>query len=252
MRIIIIEDEKHTANNLAKTLTNLRPEIEIVAIINSVDNGNKYFSSYIKVDLIFSDIQLGDGLAFDILDKVNDNTPVIFCTAYNEYALQAFKNFGIEYLLKPFSNETVNAALTKFEALKSRFDSKNDDIRNFISEFSALQTKRFSSILITKADKIIPIPIKDVLAFYIENGLVFAVTNSDKKVAVNYQLEKLEQLTSPNFYRVNRQFLVNRKAIKDASIYFNRKLLVNLVFPFECKIVVSKEKVTDFLNWLAN
>lgn len=252
MRIIIIEDEKHTANDLAKTLTKLRSEIEIVAIINSVDKGNKYFSSYQPVDLIFSDIQLGDGLAFDILDKINDNTPIIFCTAYNEYALQAFKTSGIAYLLKPFSAETVDSALTKFEALKNRFDTKSEEIRNFITDFRALQTNRTSSILITKADKIIPIPVNDVAAFYIENGLVYAFTTNDKKVPINYQLEKLEQLTAPNFYRVNRQFLINRKAVKDASVYFNRKLLVNLVFPSDFKIVVSKEKVTDFLNWLTN
>lgn len=251
MKIVIIEDERPTANNLAKIITKLRPDTEIVAIINSVSNGVKYFSAYKKVDLIFSDIQLGDGLAFEILEKINNKVPVIFCTAYDGYALDAFKNFGIEYLLKPFSSEAVNSALSKYETLKKRFSEKNELIRNFADEFTLEKRKHASAILISKGDKIIPLSLQDVYLFFIEDSLVYALNSDQKKIIINYQLDKLEQITVPTFYRINRQFLVNRKAIKDASTYFNRKLLVNLTFSFDGKIVVSKEKVTDFLNWLA-
>jgi len=253
MKIVIIEDEKLTAKDLARTIVGLNPDVEIVAMLASVEEAVAYLSAHNGYDLIFSDIQLGDGLSFEIFEKVQNQTPVIFCTAFDEYALEAFKTVGIDYLLKPFSKATVGKALEKYELLKGRLTPPKEDMSGLIQVLKAqLQPTKTPSVIIQQGDKIIPLDTAQVALFMIENDGVFAYTFDQKEHLLSQNLDSLEKQLSPTFFRANRQFLVNRKAVKDAAHYFNRKIVVNLNVPFSEQIIVGKLKVTAFVEWLAN
>ena len=252
MNVLIIEDEKITAQDLQKIILSVQPTANIISIISSVEDGITFFSDPQNIDLIFSDIQLGDGLSFEIFEKTKIQIPIIFCTAYDEYALKAFKNFGIDYILKPFSKEFVAKALEKFEKLSSLNNSTHSNDYGDIFEAikQQLNPKTITSILMYRGDKIVPTETNTIALFYIENEIVYALTFDQKKLNTNYKLDALEQKLFPSFFRANRQFLINRKAVKEASQHFHRKLQVHLSIPFTETILVGKEKVTSFLDWL--
>ncbi|AEI52210.1 LytR/AlgR family response regulator transcription factor [Runella slithyformis] len=253
MKILIIEDEKLTAKDLARTIIGLNPDAEIIAMLPSVEEGVAFLQTSPQIDLIFSDIQLGDGLSFEIFEKTQNQTPVIFCTAFNEYALEAFKTVGIDYLLKPFSKATVGKALEKYQLLKERLTPPKDEMKGLMNLLKAqLQPVKTPSVIIQQGDKIIPLDTAQVALFVVENDGVFAYTFESRKWLVSQALDHLEQSLSPTFFRANRQFLVNRRAVKDASQHFNRKIAINLTVPFTEQIVVGKLKVTAFVEWLAN
>ncbi len=252
MKILIIEDEKITAKDLARTIKAIEPDIEIVQTIESVYDGIAYLKTNPELDLIFSDIQLGDGLSFEIFEASRNKIPIIFCTAYNTYALDAFKTFGIDYILKPFSKQQISDALEKYVQLKGK---ENKPETNLVEMMNLLRNQispqKSASVLVHQGDKIIPLESNDVALFYIHNQYVFAYTFNQKKYLLNQKLEALEKLFAPTFYRANRQFLINRKAVKDAAHFFNRKLIVNLNLPFAEQIIIGKLKVTEFTKWLA-
>jgi two-component system response regulator LytT len=254
MKIVIIEDEKLTAKDLAHTIRTVDPEVNILATLGSVEEGLNFFRQEIEVDLIFSDIQLGDGLSFELFEQLDLRTPIVYCTAFDKYALEAFKTFGVDYILKPFSQETVAQALEKFSLLRAPAPTEP---ANYASLISALRQgldapPKKVSVIIQRGDKIIPLKVDAIALFFIERETVFAYTFDGKKHFLSEKLNSLEEQFSPTFFRANRQFLVHRKAVKDASQYFHRKLLVNLTIPFEEQILVGKLKVTAFLDWLAN
>jgi DNA-binding LytR/AlgR family response regulator len=251
MKVIIIEDEKLTAKDLAKTLVAIDGEIEIVKTIHSVEEGLLYFENSCQSDLIFSDIELGDGLSFDIFQKYQNTSPIIFCTAYQQYMLDAFKTAGIDYVLKPFSKVSIEKALLKFKSLKNNFEKPTSDITKVFDAIKNNLLGKVASVIVHQGDKMIPIKGNDIAFFFIENDSVFAFTFEQKKYLVNQKLESLEKIF-PDYFRANRQFLVNRKAVKDASYYFNRKLVVNLNIPFKEQIIIGKLKTTDFIQWLTN
>jgi two-component system, LytTR family, response regulator LytT len=252
MKIVIIEDEKLTAKDLARTIAAIEPDAEIVALLHSVEEAVEFLKQQKDIDLIFSDIQLGDGLSFEIFAKVANQIPIIFCTAFNEYALEAFKTSGIDYLLKPFTKQTVGKALEKYEHLKEKFASPQNDLAAMLQNFrQQMQPQKTPSVIIQQADKIIPLEGNKIALFYIEDDYVFAYTFESKKHLLSQKLDALETIFSPTFFRANRQFLINRKAVKDASLYFHRKIIVNLNFPFAEQIIVGKLKVTAFVEWLA-
>jgi two-component system, LytTR family, response regulator LytT len=253
MKIAIIEDEKLTADDLAETIIRVDPAVEITAILYSVEQALGYFAENKNTDLIFSDIQLGDGLSFDIFKRVAISTPVIFCTAYDEYALKAFKTNGIDYVLKPFTTKTIAAAIEKYKSLKEGF-TRNIETYSSIADLIRKETiAKESSVLVYFKDKIIPVRVEETALFYVENEMTHLITFAQKIYTVGKSLEELEKVTAGDFYRANRKVLINRKAIKDASQFFHRKLVLNLTIPFAQKepITVSKIKVMHFLNWLA-
>lgn len=250
MRIVIIEDELLTANDLAATLKKVAPQAEIVAILGAVRESIDFFeANKTHIDLIFSDIQLGDGLSFEIFQRVAVHTPIIFCTAYDEYALNAFKVSSIHYMLKPFSVKTVSDALEKFQDLKTSLTQKNPEYDTLLNLLS--NRKGQGSVLVYQHDKILPIKIDSIALIFIEHEITYLITFENTRLVINKTLEELEHIAGPNFYRANRQYLVNRKAIKDSSQYFGRKLAINLIIPFEEKITVSKTKATEYLEWLS-
>ena len=252
MKILIIEDEKLTARDLENTIISIEPETQILAILQSVEDGIVFLENNKEIDLIFSDIQLGDGLSFEIFEKTNNHIPIIFCTAYNEYALEAFKTIGIDYLLKPFTKETVGRALEKYHQLQEKFTLPQSDFTTIVNLLKAQITPtKTPSIIIQQGDKIIPLDGNSIAFFFVENDYVFAYTFDQKKQILSHKLDYLEKTFTPSFFRANRQFLINRKAVKDAAYYFNRKLVANLTVPFSEKIIIGKLKTTAFIEWLA-
>ncbi|MBW8684998.1 LytR/AlgR family response regulator transcription factor [Chitinophaga rhizophila] len=249
MRVVIIEDEALTAEDLQESIRKVDDTVQVVAMLKSVKESVAYFNTHDMPDLIFSDIQLGDGESFDIYRLVEVTAPIIFCTAYDEYALQAFKANGIEYILKPFTDAAIANALKKYNTLRRTFSTKDNSAGHpFAAVFD--HTSRPAAILVHYKDKIVPVRLDSIALFYIEKEVLCLMTFDRQHYHLKKSLEEAEQLCGESFFRVNRQFLVNRKAIKDASHYLSRKLCVNLTVPFKEVITVSKEKTPQFLSWL--
>jgi two-component system, LytTR family, response regulator LytT len=250
MKIVIIEDEKITAEELAGTIKALEPDARITAILSSIKTAIAYFQKNEDPDLIFSDVQLGDGLSFEIFKAVKISAPVIFCTAYDEYALNAFKTNSIDYILKPSTSQTIADALTKYRNLHQTFSGGVQQYKAILDILISRENSKPAAVLVHHKDKILPVRLEDIALFYIENEITHLLTFNTKNYFINKSLEELEQLSGNGFFRVNRQFLINRKAVIDASHYFSRKLSVNISVTYKDKIMVSKEKTPQFLNWL--
>jgi len=251
MKIVIIEDEQLTADDLSETILKVSPEVLIIARLSSVKDAVAWFRKNEQPDLIFSDIQLGDGLCFEIFRKHPITTPVIFCTAFDEYALTAFKAHGIDYILKPFDEQTIAGALTRYKELERKFLGNNKQIETILQLFENRKNQKQGSVLVYHKDKILPIKLQDIALFYLEHEITYIITFRQKTFTISKSLEELEEIAGNSFYRANRQYLINRKAIKEASQYFARKLSIALSIPFSETITVSKVKVPDFLNWLS-
>ena len=252
MKIVIIEDERLTANDLAETIQQFDASIEISAKLLSVKDALHYFQQNEEPDLIFSDIQLGDGLSFEIFKTTKISVPVIFCTAFDEYALTAFGANGIDYLLKPFTLSSVSAALEKF--LRITKSTKRDESLQYDKIMKLFETRGMentSAILVHYKEKILPLKLQDTAVFFLEGDVVHMVTFDHKVYFPGKTLEELEKISGKNFYRANRQILVNREAIVDVSNHLGRKLWVNVSVPLKESITVSKEKTPHFLKWLS-
>jgi len=251
MKIVIIEDEQLTAEDLAETIKIADPTASVIAILYSVGESISWLQKNKHPDLIFSDIQLGDGLSFEIFKQVQCLTPIIFCTAYDEYAISAFKTNGIDYILKPFDHVSVASALNKYMQLKSGFNSNSLSNEKILALFDSIKIPLKSAILVYQKDKIFPIRLDDIALFYIELEISHLVTFDMKRYSINNSLDELTKIAGESFFRVNRQFIINRKAIKEVSQFFARKLSIVLTIPFKETIIVNKVKATEFLNWLS-
>jgi DNA-binding LytR/AlgR family response regulator len=252
MNIVIIEDEPLTAEDLEDTLVEVEPATRITAVLASVKAAVAYFQQNPAPDLIFSDIQLGDGLSFEIFQTVQITRPVVFCTAYNEYALEAFKANGIDYVLKPFSKATIEKTLQKYKQLQQSLAPVTPDYQALLQLLDNRQAQKPSSVLVFQRDKIIPLPIDQIAVCYSQNLVTHVITFDQRKFTLNQNMEEMEVLCGNQFFRANRQFLLHHKAIKEAAQYFGRKLSVTLTIPFQEEIIVSKAKSPLFLNWLAS
>jgi DNA-binding LytR/AlgR family response regulator len=253
MKIIIIEDESLVAEDLASSLKSCNAAIEIIALLGSVKEAIAYFKNNAQPDLIFSDIQLGDGLSFEIIQTVPLNVPVIFCTAFNEYALDAFKANGIEYILKPFSADELKIALSKFHKMQQIMSGQiGAQYQKAMETISNLQQPVSSTIMVKYRDRLLPFTIDKIALFYIEAEATVMLAHNGKSYSLTESLEDLEKRTNKFFFRMNRQVLVNRNAIADVTDYFPRKLKINLIFPFHKDIFVSREKRSKVLLWLEN
>jgi DNA-binding LytR/AlgR family response regulator len=251
MRIVIIEDEIITAEDLAQTIRACHPSAEITKILGTVKESVAWLSAQPEPDLIFSDIQLGDGLSFEIFSAAPVPAPVIFCTAYDEYALNAFQANGIDYILKPFTTESVAAAIKKYLSLSEKMAGNALRYKLMEDLFRPGRAAGTSSILVYQKDQIVPIAVDQIAFFYLKRGVVFLTTFHKEQYPVNKSLDELGEEVGPSFFRTNRQFLVNRKAVLRASSYLSRKLSVSLSVPTEESVTVSKEKMTEFLDWLS-
>lgn len=251
MRVIIIEDEDVTADDLKQTIEQADSSIKVICVLKSVAAVFSYFKENEIPDLIFSDIRLGDGLSFEALKELN--VPIVFCTAYDEYALNAFKVNGIDYIMKPFTLSSVSAALQKYKNLtrvgQEEISKQYQLIRQLFSDNS--RSAKDTSLLIRFQDKIIPLRIETIAIFRLENTIVRIYTFDGKTYYPNHSLEELESMSGSDFFRVNRQYLMNRKAIHNVSSSFSRKLSVSPVIKLDDQILVSREKAPLFLKWLS-
>lgn len=254
MKIVIIEDEIKTARSLAQIIITLRPGAEIVATIQSVEKAVSYLSGQPQPDLIFMDIQLSDGLCFQIFESVKVVPPVIFCTAYDHYAIEAFKTNGIDYLLKPFKKEHIEAALAKLDQLKSYFSSEKQlapDLEMLLRKLGEPEGKK--SFLVFRQNKYVTVKTDSIAFFYIHNEITSIRTFDQQEYSISQPLEEVQAIVpASQFYRLNRQYLVNFEAIKEVEHYFSRKLFIKLTIPTPEKLLIGKEKVSHFLGWLEN
>jgi two-component system, LytTR family, response regulator LytT len=252
MRILIIEDEQYTAKDLAGCILELRSHFQVIKILNSVKEATAFLKSTNEYDLIFSDIQLGDGLSFDIYNAVQPSAPVIFCTAYNNYAIDAFKANGIDYVLKPISKQAIQLAIEKYERLTRPSAGISGNMEQLLEYMQKeAQSKTNTSLLVHHKDKIIPVRMEDIALFYIQNEGCRILSFEGNHYSVAETLEKIEGQAGNLFFRANRQYLVNRKAVKEVVQGFSRTHVLSLVLEFKDPIVVSKEKSPLLFKWLA-
>lgn len=250
MNIIIIEDEFRAAKSLQNLILDLKPESRILGVYDSIETSVEALSKDIQTDLIFMDIQLSDGLSFEILKTVEITCPIIFCTAFDQYMLDAFKSKGVDYVLKPFSREDISEALKKVDELK-KFFQKNElpDIESFLQKITQPEGK--SSFLVFKNQKYTTIATENIAYFYIHNEITHLVTFDKEQFQLSQPLGQVAgQVSEKQFFRINRQYLVNFKAIKEMEHYFQRKILVKLVIETPEKLLINKEKTHSFFTWL--
>ncbi len=250
MTVIIIEDEPIIADALEEKILRAHAGVRVAAKLESIGAALKYFEQHPLPDLFFSDIELRDGLSFEIFKKIKNTTPVIFCTAYDQYALEAFRVYGIDYLLKPFKQEDIETAIRKYHSIAKNPDTEPTDFREIIKALEAQRTDNTGSILIHRGEKIIPLEKEKIGLAETENGIAYVYAFSGERFAVNYSLDKLHRILGAKFYRVNRCFIINRKAIDHISLFFARKLVIKPSFKFDPPLIVSKAKANDFLKWL--
>jgi DNA-binding LytR/AlgR family response regulator len=243
MKVLIIEDEALTAEDLRSYVLALRPQWEVAAVLSSVREAKEWFASHPQPDLLFSDIQLGDGQCFDIYAAHPPTAPVIFCTAFDDYALQAFQANGIAYVLKPFGQRDIAAALDKLDRLTQPTSAQ-------LQSLLTTQQPQPQPFLVSYRDRIIPIAPHEVALFYIRHELTHLRTLDNRDFVIPHTLEELERLAGPAFFRAGRQSLVHRAAIREAAHHSGRRLLLSLSIPFDGEITVSKEKVGVFLEWM--
>ena len=250
MKVIIIEDEKPSARRLQRMLTNLN--VEATTLLHSVEESINWFKNNTHPDLIFLDIQLSDGLSFEIFETIEINSAIIFTTAYDEYALQAFKLNSIDYLLKPIDAEDLEQAVQKY---KSRLPQKTnmsldfEDIKKLlVNPIDRAYKKRFS---IKVGQHIKLVNTDEIECFYSENKGTYLHTTDNRNYLLENTLEALEEEINPTqFFRVNRKFYVNIEAIKDIISYTNSRLQIKLNSYNENDVIVARERVKDFKEWL--
>ena len=252
MKIIIIEDELKAAKSLANLIATVRPDATIEAQLQSIESAVQYLSEHEGPDLIFMDIQLSDGLSFDIFKAVKIHCPVVFCTAYGEYAMDAIKANGIDYLLKPFSKDQLEEAFEKVESFKNFFQQNNQpDLEGLFKKYVLDEGKK--SFLVFKNQKYTTVQTEQIAFIQIKYEVAVIVTFEGQEYSLDQSLDHIQSMLSPKqFFRLNRQFLVNFSAIKEVEHYFARKLLVKLVVPSPEKLLIGKEKTGTFLQWLEN
>lgn len=251
MKILIIEDEQLAAVHLKNVLKTISEDIEVCQTIASVKDAVAWLGNNALPDLIFCDIELADGSAFAIFEQLKIEIPVIFCTAYNEFAMQAFKTSGIDYILKPFTTADISAALEKYHSLRRNLTpANNPSYDQLIAVLNAHGLKRSTTLLVNFKEKVIPVQLDEIAIIYLADKLVRLITMSGKSYLAGKSLDELEKLTGPQWFRVNRQYLVHRQAIEDVSYLLGRRLGLNLTISFEERITISREKAPQFLQWL--
>lgn len=253
MKLLIIEDEYPAAERLEKLLHKLNEPIEVQAILDSVESAVNWLQQKPAPDIILSDIQLSDGLSFEIFEKVLVKSPIIFTTSYDEYAIKAFKVKSIDYLLKPIKLEELESAVEKYKLLKSEFSitdnaHKIEQLLDNLKHTGKQHKKRF---LVKKGEQLIPISDEQIAYFYTENELVYLFTPENKKYVIDYTLEQLDSLLDPSqFFRINRQFILHLNAIQEIHTYFNSRFKLRIAPTPPDEVIVSKGKAKGFKEWL--
>ena len=251
MKAVIVEDEFIAAQNLQRLISHAAADIEVITVLQSVEESVEWFSTQSAPDLVFMDIHLADGSSFSIFEKVNISCPVIFTTAYDEYALKAFEVNSIDYLLKPINTKNFERAIAKFRQLGSNNNKGSAEaITKLLDIFNKTKDAYKSHFLIPYKDKLVPLQVERIACFYIENKMAKIITTDNESFFMDSSLDELYlQLDPAHFFRANRQYIVAHKAIKDISIWFGSKLSINLFVTLPEKIIVSKARIAEFKTW---
>lgn len=250
MKAVIIEDVRLAADLLKNIIKQLDEDIEIITTLQTIEDSVEWLNNNEHPDIMFVDIHLADGSSFSIFEKTEVRCPIVFTTAYDEYALKAFEVNSIDYLLKPINKDDLQRALNKYKNFKG--DNKDLDYKKFVNRFlSKGNVNNYKEyFLVPERDKLIPLAAKDIAYIYIDLRLIKAVTFSGKVHYLNQNLDEImNQLNPKKFFRANRQYIVAHESIKDVSMWFGNKISLNLVIPTEEKIIVSKARVSEFKNW---
>lgn len=247
MKVLIIEDEAHAASHLERILNKVAPEMEVVARLESVRDAMAFLSGKPDLGLIFSDIQLADGLSFEIYQQVKVQCPIIFTTAWGHYAIEAFNTNGIDYLLKPIEEERLLKAIEKARQFSP------DPILEKIMAISAekpIQNYK-SRFLVKVGDKIKSIPVEEITTFYSLEKATYLLTRSKRSYAIDYALDQLETMLNPNrYFRINRRFVVSLEACSTITAWSNSRLKLRIEGLEDQEIIVARERVQEFKEWL--
>ena len=250
MKTLIIEDETAAAVNLRALLSEVDPSIEIIEVLESIGESVDYLQSNPMPELIFMDIHLADGESFRIFNHVDITCPIIFTTAYDQYALEAFKVNSIDYLLKPISPDDLHRAMDKLHRLSAPERSSLIERTNAMAH-TEQQQARENIFLVQVRDRIRPLNAEEVAFFYTSEERVTAHTFTGEVLTIDRTLEALSNsLPEADFYRANRQFIISRKALNDISVWFGSRLALNLSVSTPERIVISKARVPKFKKWL--
>ena len=253
MKVIIIEDEEPAAQALEQLIGKLYPEIEIEGVMQSVEESVEWLNLNHIPDLMFMDIRLSDDLSFHIFERVKITCPVIFITAYNEYALKAFEANGLDYLLKPIDEKNLTRSIEKYKNFTGATSGNEKVIRDLIASLKQTAVRYKSYLLVSEKDQLIPLAVRDIAYIYIDTKIVSIVTFDGRRQRIEHTMDEIKERLDPHeFYRANRQYIVARAAIKNASIWFGSKLSVNLITPPPERIYISKARVSDFKNWITD
>jgi two-component system LytT family response regulator len=250
MNALIIEDEILASKHLQQVLDEVGG-FTVLKVVESIREAVNWFENNRQPDIVFMDIHLSDGSAFEIFKLAKITCPIVFTTAYDEYALKAFKVNSIDYLLKPIDAGDVQDAIKKLREI-SQTGSMQNAIDNLISTFSKGSKYKKHFLIPVKGDKLVPVQTDDLACFYVDSGVIKALTFEGKSFAMDFTLDELTELLDPEFFfRANRQYIISRKAIKDIDLWFNSRLSVNLNVSVPDKIVISRGRIPEFKVWFA-
>ena len=249
MNILIVEDEKYTADMISRLVNQHDPTYQILSVLSTIEESVNWFLKYPeRADLVFMDIQLTDGSSFEIFEKVNVKTPIIFITAFNEFAINAFKVNSVDYLLKPVSFQDIEKAFSKYYQLKETYQKAGNMFLKELFKTPAVAAKK--RFLIKTGEKYRFVFTRDISYFMFDESVVFAFLKNNKQVMISETLDELIEMLDPgNFFRLNRKFIASVDAIESIHSYFNRRLSVYLN-PGHRQVIVSRERVNDFKLWL--
>ena len=246
MNVILLEDENRAANHLERLLSKVAPDMVVIAKLESVRDGVKYLQNNPEPDLIFSDIQLADGLSFEIYNQVAVQCPIIFTTAYDHYALEAFKTNGIDYLLKPIEEERLKQSIEK-----AKHFSPGLVLEKILSISGSPSVKPYKSRFMVKVgDKIKTIPVEEIMVFYSQKAS-FILTADKRTYCIDYALDQLEPMLDPEtYFRINRKYIVSIHACTNILAWSNSRLRLKIEGTDDPDIIVARERVQEFKNWL--
>ena len=251
MKILIVEDEPRAASQLQNLLNKSVYDFEVLTVIDSVEDTVHWFRKNKTPDLVFMDIQLADGLSFEIFQKIEVTAPIIFTTAFDQYAIQAFKVNSIDYLLKPIKQSDLDTALNKFSKYKNQ--SKKTIEPNILKELlSSMQTQqKRTGILVKEGSGFIQIRVSELLYMYSQDSITFGITHTNKRYIIDETMDQLfSSLEETQFYRINRGQIISKISIQKIEPYFNHRVKLSLLNPRDQEFIVSRQKTPDFKEWM--
>ena len=250
MKVVVIEDEKLSAEHLIHMLGKIDASIEVLGVFDSVKRSVEFFNTEPQVDLLFVDIHIADGNSFDIFQKVLIEKPVIFTTAFQEYAIKAFKLNSIDYLLKPIGIEELRTAISKFKKWNGDNSKRTKEVLESLSH-SGIEKEYKNRFLVKMGDTITSLKIDEIAHFIAEDGVVMLATKSGKRFSIDYTLDQLEQMIDKKiFFRINRKVLIHIDQVQKVNAYFNSPLKISNQFIDGDDGIVSRERVGEFKLWL--